>query len=69
MKISKLPKETSQSLVYRFTRAIKSSGVLIEARKRKFRDKTKSRNLLKRAAIIRVQKKAEYNKLKKLGKI
>ncbi|BFT95209.1 MAG: hypothetical protein MNSN_07360 [Minisyncoccus archaeiphilus] len=69
MKISKLPKETSQSLVYRFTRAVKSSGVLIEARKRKFRDRLKSRNLAKRAAVIRVQKKAEYAKMKKLGKI
>lgn len=69
MKISKLPKETSQSLVYRFTRAVKSSGVLIEARKRKFRKRIKSRNLNKRAALVRVEKKKEYNKLKKLGKI
>jgi hypothetical protein len=69
MKISKLTKETSQSLVYRFTRAIKSSGVLIEARKRKFRNRVKSNNLLKRAAVARIQKKAEYNKMKKLGKI
>lgn len=69
MKISKLAKETSQSLVYRFTRAVKSSGVLIEARKRKFRNRIKSENLLRRAALVRVQKKAEYTKLKKLGKI
>ncbi len=69
MKIAKLPKETSQSLVYRFTRAVKGSGILIEARKRKFNKRNKSRNLLKRAALVRLQKKAEYDKLKKLGKL
>lgn len=69
MKISKLPKETSQSLVYRFTKAVKSSGVLVEARKRKFRPRIKSSNLAKRAALVRVKKKTEYDRKKKLGKI
>lgn len=69
MKISKLPKETSQSLVYRFTKAVKSSGVLVEARKRKFRARVKSDNLARRAALVRVEKKAQYDKMKKLGKI
>jgi len=69
MKISKLPKETSQSLVYRFTKAVKSSGVLVEARKRKFRARVKSDNLARRAALVRVEKKIKYDKMKKMGKI
>jgi len=36
MKIQKQVKETSQSLVYRFTKAVQKSGVLVEARKRAF---------------------------------
>ncbi|MDD2909564.1 MAG: hypothetical protein ACOX0B_03240 [Minisyncoccales bacterium] len=64
----KTQKETSQSLVYRFTQAVKKSGILVEARKRKFNERKLSRNLLKRKALIREEKKKEYLKNKKLGK-
>jgi ribosomal protein S21 len=68
MKIQKQLRETSQSLVYRFTKAVQKSGVLVEARKRRFADRTKSENMLKRAALVRVEKKKEFDKAKKLGK-
>ena len=68
MKIQKQPKETSQSLVYRFTKAVQKSGVLIEARKRRCAVRTKSENLKQRAALVRETKKKEFQKLKKLGK-
>ncbi len=67
MKIQKQLRETSQSLVYRFTKAVQKSGVLVEARKRRFADRTKSENLQKRAALVRVEKKKEFDKAKKLG--
>lgn len=68
MKIQKQQRETSQSLVYRFTKAVQKSGVLIEARKRKFAKREKSENLQQRAALVREAKKKEFLKLKKLGK-
>ncbi len=68
MKVQKQQKETSQSLVYRFTKAVQKSGILTEARKRRFRDRTKSGNLQKKAALIKVEKRKSYEKLKKLGK-
>ncbi|MDD4358487.1 MAG: hypothetical protein PHY30_01570 [Candidatus Pacebacteria bacterium] len=64
----KTQKETSQSLVYRFTQAIKKSGILVEARKRQFNERTPSKNILKRKAVIREEKKKEYLRNKKLGK-
>jgi len=67
MKIQKQLRETSQSLVYRFTKAVQKSGVLIEARKRRFIDRTKSENMQKRAALAKVEKKKEYDKAKKMG--
>lgn len=69
MKIQKQQKETSQSLVYRFTKAIQKSGVLIEARKRRFQERKKSENFKKRAALIKLEKTKKFEKLKKLGKI
>lgn len=47
MKVQKQTRENSQSLVYRFTKAVQKSGILIEARKRKFFEKPKSKNLKK----------------------
>lgn len=67
MKIQKQLRETSQSLVYRFTKAVQKSGVLIEARKRRFNNRVKSDNLEQRAALVRVEKKKEYEKAKKMG--
>ncbi|HOI59760.1 MAG TPA: hypothetical protein PKU93_00380 [Candidatus Pacearchaeota archaeon] len=64
----KTQKETSQSLVYRFTQAIKKSGILVEARKRQFNERKLSKNILKRKAVIREEKKKEYLRNKKLGK-
>ena len=69
MKVQKQAKENSQSLVYRFTKAVQKSGILIEARKRKFTEKPKSKNLKKRGALIRIKKKKEFDKAKKLGKL
>lgn len=68
MEIKRQGKESSQSLVYRFTRAVKKSGVLVESRKRRFRTKDKSENMKNKAAVLREEKKKEYQKLRKLGK-
>ena len=65
----KTPKETSQSLVYRFTQAVRKSGLLVEARKRKFNKRVLSKNLQHRKAILREEKKKEYLRNKKLGKL
>ncbi len=68
MKIQKQLRETSQSLVYRFTKAVQKSGVLVEARKRRFTKRNKSENMERRAALVKVEKKKEFDKAKKLGK-
>ncbi|MDD3386553.1 MAG: hypothetical protein PHU17_00585 [Candidatus Pacebacteria bacterium] len=69
MKIQKQPKENSQSLVYRFTKAVQKSGILIEARKKRFTAKPKSKNLERRGTLVKIEKKKEFEKAKKLGKI
>jgi len=68
MKIQKQLRETSQSLVYRFTKAVQKSGVLLEARKRRFTQKPKSKNMEKRGTLIKIEKRKEFEKAKKLGK-
>jgi len=67
LKISKKEKESPQSLIRRFTRSVRKSGILIQARTSMFRQKPKSREMKKRAALRREMLKREYEKKQKLG--
>ncbi|MDD4830961.1 MAG: 30S ribosomal protein S21 [Candidatus Paceibacterota bacterium] len=69
IEVKKQKQESSQSLIYRFNRAVQRSGVLVEVRKRKFTEKPKSKNLQKRAAVLREDKKKKFQELKKQGKL
>jgi len=62
-------KETSQSLVHRFSKRVRGSGILLRARKIRFRKKPKSHYTKKSAALRRQELKKEYEKLEKLGKL
>ena len=69
IEIKKQERETSQALIYRFSRSVKKSGILLRARKTRFRQRQKSRQMKKRAALRREELKKEYEKLRKLGKL
>ena len=69
LEVKKQERETSQSLVRRFGRRVQQSGILVRARKTRFRVKQKSRQAQKRAALRREELKKEYQKLRKLGKL
>jgi len=69
LEVKKQQKETSQSLIRRFTKSIQGSGILRRARKIRFREREKSQNMKKRAALRKEEIKKEYERLKKLGKI
>jgi len=69
IKIRRRGKESPHSLVYRFTKAIRESGVLVRARKTRFKNRSISKEKKKRAALRREELKKQYEKLKKLGKI
>ena len=68
LEIKKEGRETSQSLVRRFSRRMKQSGILLRARKIRFRGKEKSRQMKKRSALRREELKREYEKVEKMGK-
>jgi len=68
LEIKKQEKESSQGLARRFSKRVKLSGILLRARKGRFRDRIKSRQMRKRSALRREELKKEYEKLQKLGK-
>ena len=59
--------EAPTALLYNFTRKVKRSGILKEVRKRKFRAPAVSRIKRRASAVHREAKKAEVERLKKLG--
>lgn len=67
IEIHRREREAPQSLVRRFSRRIRKSGLLRRVRRAQWRRKSKSRQMKKIAALRREELKKEYQKLKKLG--
>lgn len=68
LEVKKKERESSQNLVRRFTKRIQQSGLLVRARKTRFKKREKSKDMRKRAALRREELKKEYERLEKLGK-
>jgi len=69
MEIRKKEKESVAGLLYRFNLKMKQSGILREAKKRRFRQRPINRRKKRISAIYREAKKKEMEKARKLGEI
>jgi len=69
LKIHRRGKESSHSLIRRFTKGIKKSGILARKRKIRFKQRKKSEEAKRRAALRREELKKEYERLRKMGKL
>ena len=67
VEVKKKQGESASSLLYSFTKRIKRSGVLKEARKRRFYKRRVSRLKRKLSAIHRDNKRKEMERARKLG--
>jgi ribosomal protein S21 len=65
--IKKKEGESSNSLLFRFSKKVRQSGVLAEVRKRRFRARAVNRRTRRLSAVFRTAKKAEMARMKKLG--
>jgi ribosomal protein S21 len=59
--------ENVGSLLYRFSKKVKQSGILKEVKKRKFRDRPINRRKRRLSALYRIKKEQEIAELKKYG--
>lgn len=69
MEVRKKEGESAASLVYRFSKKVQHSGILREARKRRFTSRDANRNKRRVLALKREKKKVEFENKKKLGLI
>ncbi|MCX6763439.1 MAG: hypothetical protein NTZ97_01765 [Candidatus Moranbacteria bacterium] len=68
IEVKKKDRETSESLIRRFNRRVQQSGVLIQARRSRFRTEEKSRREMREGAMYRAKVKKVVDHLKKMGK-
>jgi small subunit ribosomal protein S21 len=61
--------ESFESLLRRFNRKIQQSGVLVRARRIRFFEPARSRNLLREDAARRAVNREKREELKKMGKL
>ncbi len=65
--VKKKETESAGSLIFRFTKKVQQSGVLMEAKKRRFKKRPPNNRARHLSALHRIAKKAEYDKKKKEG--
>jgi ribosomal protein S21 len=68
IEVKKKDRETSESLIRRFGRRVQQSGVLVAARKSRFRAEEKSKRKMREGAMYKAKVKKVVGRLKKMGK-
>ena len=68
IEVKKKDRETSESLIRRFGRRVQQSGVLVQARKIRFRKDEKSKMEIRQGAMYKAKVKKIVDRLKKMGK-
>ncbi|OHB20173.1 MAG: hypothetical protein A2939_00825 [Parcubacteria group bacterium RIFCSPLOWO2_01_FULL_48_18] len=61
--------ESISSLIYRFSRRVQQSGVVLDVKKRRFRKRPPNRLKIKLSALHRLGKRIEFEKKRKLGQV
>jgi len=61
-------RESNESVIRRFSRRVRQSGVLMQARKSRFRTKDKTRRELIQGALYKEKVRKVVGRLKKMGK-
>lgn len=67
IEVRKREGESPATTLFNFTKRVKRSGILKEVRARKFHDRPTSRIKRRQSAIHREEKRAEVERMKKLG--
>ncbi|OGY67736.1 MAG: 30S ribosomal protein S21 [Candidatus Zambryskibacteria bacterium RIFCSPLOWO2_01_FULL_45_43] len=67
MFVKRKENESIGSLLYRFSKKVQQSGVLREARRRRFHGRPQNRTKRKLAAMYRAEKRIEVMRDRKLG--
>ncbi len=68
IEVKRKDRESSENLIRRFSRKVQQSGVLVQARKSRFRSEEKSKRELRQGAMYNSKVRKVVDRLKKMGK-
>lgn len=68
IEVKKKDRESSESLIRRFSRRVQQSGVLPQARRSRFRTEKKTRREMREGAMYKERVRKVVSRLKKMGK-
>ncbi len=68
IEVKKNANESNMSLIRRFSRKIKDSGIVNKVKSKRFNQRAESKITVKRATLKRINRKIENDKLARLGK-
>ena len=69
VQVEKNQNESSANVIRRFTKRVQNAGIVPKVRGGRYFSRTKSRNVQRTAKLKKLEKRAEYEKLVKLGKV
>lgn len=69
VEVKRRERETTGAMLRRFTRRVQQSGVLLNARKKRFHKEKPTKRVVRDSALRRLGMKKERAKLEKLGKL
>lgn len=69
IEVSKNPNENNASILRRFSRKIQESGIIHKVKGSRYNERKESKLKVKKGALRRISRRAEIEKLRKLGKI
>lgn len=68
IEVKKKDRESSESLIRRFSRRVQQSGVLVQARRSRFRAEDKTKREMRQGAMYKEKVRKIVSRLKKMGK-
>ncbi len=69
VKVERNNNESSANVIRRFTKRVQGSGIIQRMKGIRYHSRVKSKNVRRDARLKKLAKKAEYEKMVKLGKI
>lgn len=69
VEVEKNPNESSANVIRRFTKRMQGAGIVRRMRDIRYHSRVKSSNVRKESRLKKLAKKAEYERLYKLGKV
>ena len=69
VEVEKNNNESSANVIRRFTKRVQGAGIVPKVRGGRYFSRIKSRNVQRTAKLKKLEKRAEYEKLVKLGKV